>query len=81
MSCSVGINVKLYFFFFTGKKSDGITKMLEDYFSTAPNPYLSALRILVNTSDFKYIKSKMSLGFTGAKNIQTLVVMDFIVGY
>ncbi|XP_046587355.1 exonuclease mut-7 homolog isoform X1 [Neodiprion lecontei] len=49
------------------KKSDGVTKMLTDYFSTAPNPYLSVLRILVNVSD-KSIKSKMSLSFTVAED-------------
>ncbi|XP_015586273.1 exonuclease mut-7 homolog [Cephus cinctus] len=46
------------------KKSDGITKTLTDYFDSAPNPYLSTLRIVVNTSDFNHVKTKASLAFT-----------------
>lgn len=48
-----------------GKKSDAVTKALYDYFDTAPNPYLSALRILVNTADFNNIKPKASIALTG----------------
>ncbi|XP_012259642.2 exonuclease mut-7 homolog isoform X2 [Athalia rosae] len=55
------------------KKSQGITKMLTDYFETAPNPYLSALRILTNVSDFKYIKSKTSLGFAVAEDFSNWI--------
>lgn len=50
---------------FAGKKCDVVTQMLIDYFNSAPNPYLSTLRILVNTSDFKHIKANSSLAFTG----------------
>ncbi|XP_012279441.1 exonuclease mut-7 homolog [Orussus abietinus] len=46
------------------KKSNAVTKTLTDYFDTAPNPYLSTLRILVNTSDFNHIKSRSSLAVT-----------------
>ncbi|XP_033222411.1 exonuclease mut-7 homolog isoform X2 [Belonocnema kinseyi] len=46
------------------KKSQGVTKTLTDYFETAPNPYLSTLRILVNTNDFSQSKTKSSLSFT-----------------
>ncbi|XP_076762319.1 exonuclease mut-7 homolog isoform X1 [Xylocopa sonorina] len=46
------------------KKCDGVCKTLTDYFDSAPNPYLSTLRILVNTSDFKHIKSNSSLAKT-----------------
>ncbi|XP_043463266.1 exonuclease mut-7 homolog [Leptopilina heterotoma] len=46
------------------KKSQGVTKTLTDYFETAPNPYLSTLRILVNTNDFSHSKTKSSLSFT-----------------
>ncbi|XP_047368206.1 exonuclease mut-7 homolog isoform X5 [Vespa velutina] len=46
------------------KKCEGITKTLFDYFDTAPNPYLSTLRILVNTIDFKHAKIGSSLAFT-----------------
>ncbi|KAF7381207.1 hypothetical protein HZH68_016082 [Vespula germanica] len=46
------------------KKCEGVTKTLFDYFDTAPNPYLSTLRILVNTMDFKHAKVGSSLVFT-----------------
>ncbi|XP_035736310.1 exonuclease mut-7 homolog isoform X1 [Vespa mandarinia] len=46
------------------KKCEGVTKTLFDYFDTAPNPYLSTLRILVNTIDFKHAKVGSSLAFT-----------------
>ncbi|XP_017880434.1 exonuclease mut-7 homolog [Ceratina calcarata] len=46
------------------KKCDFITKKLTDFFERACNPYLSTLQVLVNTSDFKYIKTNSSLGFT-----------------
>lgn len=48
-----------------GKKCDGVSKTLTDYFETAPNPYLSTLRILVNTSDFDHMTNSKSLAFAG----------------
>ncbi|KAJ8687517.1 hypothetical protein QAD02_023311 [Eretmocerus hayati] len=45
------------------KKSKGVTQTLVQYFETAPNPYVSALRILVNTIDF-YKSKPSSLAFT-----------------
>ncbi|XP_011314175.1 exonuclease mut-7 homolog [Fopius arisanus] len=46
------------------KESEAVTKTLYDYFDTAPNPYLSTLRLLVNTADFNNIKPKASLALT-----------------
>ncbi|XP_031776933.1 exonuclease mut-7 homolog [Nasonia vitripennis] len=46
------------------KKSVGVTQTLCEYFETAPNPYLSTLRILVNCNDFYHIKTRSSLTFT-----------------
>ncbi|XP_076676382.1 exonuclease mut-7 homolog [Andrena cerasifolii] len=46
------------------KKCDGVCQTLRDYFESAPNPYLSTLRILVNTSDFKHVKLTSSLALT-----------------
>ncbi|XP_076386232.1 exonuclease mut-7 homolog isoform X2 [Megachile rotundata] len=46
------------------KKCDSVTKTLIEYFESAPNPYLSTIRILVNTSDFKHMKPNSSLAFT-----------------
>lgn len=48
-----------------GKKCDGVSRTLTDYFETAPNPYLSTLRILVNTSDFDHMTNSKSLAYTG----------------
>ncbi|XP_024892768.1 exonuclease mut-7 homolog [Temnothorax curvispinosus] len=45
------------------KKCDGVSKTLTDYFETAPNPYLSTLRILVNVSDFDHMTNSKSLAF------------------
>ncbi|XP_036141081.1 uncharacterized protein LOC105833553 isoform X2 [Monomorium pharaonis] len=45
------------------KKCDGVSKTLTDYFETAPNPYLSTLRILVNASDFDHMTNNKSLAF------------------
>ncbi|XP_029163775.1 exonuclease mut-7 homolog [Nylanderia fulva] len=45
------------------KKCDGVSKTLTDYFETAPNPYLSTLRILVNTTDFDHMTNSKSLAF------------------
>lgn len=42
-----------------------MTQTLHEYFDTAPNPYFSALKILVNANDFYHIKTKSSLSFTG----------------
>lgn len=46
------------------KKCDFITTKLTDFFRRAYNPYLSTLQVLVNTSDFKYIRINSSLAFT-----------------
>ncbi|XP_076248872.1 exonuclease mut-7 homolog [Calliopsis andreniformis] len=46
------------------KKCDVINDMLTDYFNSAPNPYLSTLRIVANASDFKQIKVNSSLSYT-----------------
>ncbi|XP_066592164.1 exonuclease mut-7 homolog [Prorops nasuta] len=46
------------------KKCNGITKTLTDYYDTAPNPYLSVLRIISNTSDFNHVKNRSSLTLT-----------------
>ncbi|XP_033311571.1 exonuclease mut-7 homolog isoform X2 [Bombus bifarius] len=46
------------------KKGDVISKTLIEYFDSAPDPYLSTIRLLVNTSDFKHIKKNSSLAFT-----------------
>ena len=48
-----------------GKKCDGVSKTLTDYFETAPNPYLSTLRIMVNVSDFDHMTNSKSLAFAG----------------
>jgi len=48
-----------------GKKCDGVSKTLTDYFETAPNPYLSTLRILANISDFDHMTNSKSLAFAG----------------
>ncbi|KAL6263465.1 hypothetical protein P5V15_006256 [Pogonomyrmex californicus] len=45
------------------KKCDGVSRTLTDYFETAPNPYLSTLRILVNTTDFDHNTNSKSLAF------------------
>ncbi|XP_067212530.1 exonuclease mut-7 homolog [Linepithema humile] len=45
------------------KKCDGVSRTLTDYFETAPNPYLSTLRILVNTSDFDHMTNSKSLAY------------------
>ncbi|KYM94459.1 PREDICTED: exonuclease mut-7 homolog [Cyphomyrmex costatus] len=45
------------------KKCSGVSKTLTDYFETAPNPYLSTLRILVNVSDFDHMTNNKSLAF------------------
>ncbi|EGI70405.1 Putative exonuclease mut-7-like protein [Acromyrmex echinatior] len=45
------------------KKCDGVSKTLTDYFETAPNPYLSTLRIMVNVSDFDHMTNNKSLAF------------------
>lgn len=45
------------------KKCDGVSKTLTDYFETAPNPYLSTLRILVNVTDFDHMTNSKSLAF------------------
>ncbi|XP_011495833.1 PREDICTED: exonuclease mut-7 homolog [Ceratosolen solmsi marchali] len=46
------------------KKSVAVTRTLHEYFETAPNPYLSTLKILVNTNHFYQIKIKSSLAVT-----------------
>ncbi|XP_076286281.1 exonuclease mut-7 homolog isoform X2 [Lasioglossum baleicum] len=46
------------------KKCDGISCILNEYFATAPNPYVSTLKIIVNLSDYKNAKRKPSLPFT-----------------
>ncbi|KAG7189757.1 hypothetical protein KM043_017421 [Ampulex compressa] len=46
------------------KKCTRVSRTLTDYFETAPNPYLSTLRILVNTRDFHRVKTKSSLAIT-----------------
>lgn len=48
-----------------GKKCDGVSKTLTDYFETAPNPYLSTLRIMVNVSDFDHMTNSKSLAYAG----------------
>ncbi|XP_018304800.1 exonuclease mut-7 homolog isoform X2 [Mycetomoellerius zeteki] len=45
------------------KKCDGVSKTLTDYFETAPNPYLSTLRIMVNVSDFDHMTNSKSLAY------------------
>lgn len=51
--------------FLLGKKGDIVNNTLIEYFESAPEPYLSTIRLLVNTSDFKHIKRSSSLAFTG----------------
>ncbi|KAK1123956.1 hypothetical protein K0M31_006985 [Melipona bicolor] len=46
------------------KKGDIVNNTLIEYFESAPDPYLSTIRLLVNTSDFKHIKKSSSLAFT-----------------
>ncbi|KAL7299336.1 hypothetical protein TKK_0007911 [Trichogramma kaykai] len=46
------------------KKSPGVARTLCEYFESAPNPYYSALKILVNTNDFYKIKPSNSLALT-----------------
>lgn len=50
---------------FSGKKSTCVTQLLVEYFASAPNPYLSCLRILVNIKDYQTAKPKVSLAITG----------------
>ncbi|XP_043248920.1 exonuclease mut-7 homolog isoform X1 [Colletes gigas] len=45
------------------KHCEGLSKTLIDYFESAPNPYLSTIRIIVNTTNFKQMKSKSTLAF------------------
>lgn len=65
---------------FTGKKGDVISKTLIEYFDSAPDPYLSTIRLLVNTSDFKHIKKNSSLAFTGlfTYNINEMTLLSYI---
>ncbi|XP_014209348.1 exonuclease mut-7 homolog [Copidosoma floridanum] len=56
------------------KKSVTVTQMLHEYFGTAPNPYLSTLRILVNAKDFYHVKSKSSLAFTVIEEFSNWIV-------
>ncbi|KAK0079127.1 hypothetical protein PV325_001691 [Microctonus aethiopoides] len=52
------------------KKSKAVTATLYDYFDTAPNPYLSTLRILVNSADFTNVKPKASIAMTIVEDFQ-----------
>lgn len=51
-------------YIFTGKKCNGIKKTLTEYFESAPNPYLSTIRIIVNIEDFNKVENS-SLAFAG----------------
>ncbi|XP_076171130.1 exonuclease mut-7 homolog isoform X2 [Ptiloglossa arizonensis] len=44
------------------KKCNGIKKTLTEYFESAPNPYLSTIRIIVNIEDFNKVENS-SLAF------------------
>ncbi|XP_034947539.1 exonuclease mut-7 homolog [Chelonus insularis] len=46
------------------KQSATVTENLYQYFDTAPNPYLSTLKILANASDFNNVKPKSSISIT-----------------
>ncbi|XP_015429829.1 PREDICTED: exonuclease mut-7 homolog [Dufourea novaeangliae] len=46
------------------KECDSLRKTLTDYFESAPNPYLSTLRIMVNTPGFMHMKQDSSLTLT-----------------
>lgn len=66
---------------FTGKKGDVISKTLIEYFDSAPDPYLSTIRLLVNISDFIHIKKNSSLAFTGllyTYNINEMTLLSYI---
>ncbi|XP_008560536.1 exonuclease mut-7 homolog isoform X2 [Microplitis demolitor] len=52
------------------KKSKAVTDILNKYFDTAPNPYLSTLRILLNAADFNNIKPKSSISMTIVEDFQ-----------
>ncbi|EZA46919.1 hypothetical protein DMN91_004839 [Ooceraea biroi] len=55
------------------KKCDSVTNMLTDYFETAPNPYLSTLRILVSTNDFGYMTNSKTLAYTVTEEFATWI--------
>lgn len=55
---------KFVLLYILGKKSKAVTDILNKYFDTAPNPYLSTLRILLNAADFNNIKPKSSISMT-----------------
>ncbi|KAG8041620.1 hypothetical protein G9C98_002913 [Cotesia typhae] len=46
------------------KKSTPVSNELTKFFESAPNPYLSTLRILLNAGDFHNVKLKSSLALT-----------------
>ncbi|CAG5084647.1 Similar to EXD3: Exonuclease mut-7 homolog (Homo sapiens) [Cotesia congregata] len=46
------------------KKSTPVSNELTKFFESAPNPYLSTLRILLNAGDFHNVKPKSSLALT-----------------
>lgn len=50
--------------FLTGKKSEGVTKMLQEYFASVPNPYEATLRVMWSCGDFNLSKQS-SLAFAG----------------
>ncbi|KAI4495687.1 hypothetical protein M0802_008522 [Mischocyttarus mexicanus] len=58
------------------KKCEGVHKTLFDYFDTAPNPYLSTLRILVNVPDFKQAKAGSTLSFTVIEEFSNWLVLQ-----
>lgn len=71
--------IKYAFVSITGKKCDGVSKTLTDYFETAPNPYLSTLRILVNISDFDHMTNSKSLAFAGLPFNYLFIIMAFAI--
>lgn len=58
------------------KKCGGVNKTLFDYFDTAPNPYLSTLRILVNIPDFKQAKAGSTLSFTVIEEFSNWLILQ-----
>jgi len=50
--------------FLTGKKSEGVTKMLQEYFASVPNPYEATLQMMWSCGDIHQCKQN-SLSYTG----------------
>lgn len=85
MFCQITAPVIIHIYYIikyiTGKKSKAVTATLYDYFDTAPNPYLSTLRILVNSADFTNVKPKASIAITSLCNLFYIKIFNISVQY